>query len=129
MADAVPADPSLANREIKLVRSHRPDGRGVVGLITKADQICLVDDDPYIQLIRGNYKEMAAFRPEHGWHPLRLRRPDEADDSDDQVLLNQRRFFASTKWSRLANDLGRSFGIEPAAALLDQLNRKAVLAM
>lgn len=51
----------------------RPDGTGVVGVITKADQICVVDHDPYVQMIRGQYPELGGFKPRVLASPLRAK--------------------------------------------------------
>lgn len=100
------------------------------GILNKIDQDPAPHLAPTMDLVcgTGQHDSVKHSNPEYGWHPLRMRKFNEANVSTEVWLETQRREFASGDLRLLAEKCGRPLGWEPTSELIYELYESVVLA-
>ncbi|WWD18417.1 hypothetical protein CI109_102867 [Kwoniella shandongensis] len=111
------SDPSQMDPTVQLQLKHDPAGERTMCIITRGDHIAL--NSTFTDLISGSETSLG-FVPALGWHPTRLRTPEDKEDeaSFEQVEEREAELFRRRGWRALAEKENRKFGISVIKAEL-----------
>lgn len=125
-----PDEPQPNLPVIESVKLARPTMEGVLGVLTKPDMTPRIAQTGWGKMVAGHNKAMEGVKPQHGWHPLRLKDPDSYDAGQPREawIAQQRRFFEKPELRAWAEQCARPLGWEVTSEIIYSLFSELVVA-